>query len=102
MACIEHNEADVTETSYLYSLDETGAIKAYGKYLNPDPLWPENMLFSAIAVDDEGRATLAGMTTSQDFPVTFGAFQISGGGGNSDAFVSRLDPSTHWLPGYPA
>ncbi|MBI4166957.1 MAG: SBBP repeat-containing protein [Acidobacteria bacterium] len=48
---------------------------------------------NGIAVDDEGRATIVGMTTSQDFPVTYGSFQISGGGNNTDAFVARLDPS---------
>ncbi len=45
----------------------------------------------AIAVDAAGNVTVAGMTTSQDFPVTFGAFQTSGGGNDTDAFVVKLD-----------
>lgn len=46
-----------------------------------------------IAVDGTGVATVVGMTTSQDFPVTFGAFQTAGGGSQTDAFVARLGPS---------
>lgn len=61
---------------YLTYLGGTGGDYAYG-----------------IAVDTSGSATIAGMTTSRDFPTTFGAFQMSGGGNNTDAFVARLDPT---------
>jgi len=46
-----------------------------------------------IAVDAAGSAYVTGLTTSQGFPVTFGAFQTAGGGTSTDAFVSKLDPS---------
>jgi hypothetical protein len=36
---------------------------------------------------------LTGYTTSTDFPVTAGAFQTTFGGGNSDAFIAKIDPS---------
>lgn len=44
-----------------------------------------------IAVDAAGNVTIAGMTTSQDFPVTIPTYQTSGGGSNTDAFVLRLN-----------
>ena len=43
-----------------------------------------------IAVDGEGRASVAGVTLSTDFPTTAGAVQTTHAGG-SDAFVARLD-----------
>jgi hypothetical protein len=44
-------------------------------------------------VDTSGSAYVTGLTTSQDFPVTFRAFQTAGGGTSTDAFVTKLDPS---------
>ncbi len=44
-----------------------------------------------IAVDDAGRAYVAGTTNSTDFPTTRGALQRSYGGGPYDAFVTALD-----------
>jgi hypothetical protein len=46
-----------------------------------------------IAVDAAGSAYVTGLTTSQDFPVTFHAFQTAGGGTSTDAFVAKVDPS---------
>jgi hypothetical protein len=48
---------------------------------------------NAIAVDDNGNAFVAGMTTSTDFPVAPRAFQTAGGGASVDAFVTKLSPS---------
>ena len=45
---------------------------------------------NAIAVDSAGRAYVAGRTFSTDFPTTGGAPQSTFGGGNTDAFVTRL------------
>ena len=67
--------ADGSLVEYLTYLGGTG-----GDYAN------------GIAVGAEGSATIAGMTTSQDFPTTYKVFQISGGGNNTDAFVARLNP----------
>jgi hypothetical protein len=46
----------------------------------------------AMSVDDAGIVTIAGNTSSGDYPISAGAFDSSYNGG-SDAFVSRLDPS---------
>jgi PKD repeat protein len=50
-----------------------------------------------IAVDSGGNATVVGMVgnaaPSPDFPITSHAFQPSYGGGNSDVFVTKLNPA---------
>jgi hypothetical protein len=46
----------------------------------------------ALAVDARGVVTVAGWSSSTDFPTTRGAYDSNLGGIN-DAFVSRLDPS---------
>jgi hypothetical protein len=46
-----------------------------------------------IALDIAGDAFVTGLTTSMDFPVTPGAFQISGGGTNYDAYILKLNPA---------
>jgi len=50
---------------------------------------------SAIAVDASGNAYVTGTTTSQDFPITLGAFQTqcrtSPGSGCTSAFVTKLN-----------
>jgi hypothetical protein len=68
--------ADGARFDYLTYLGGSGGDYAYG-----------------LAVDATGSAYATGMTTSQDFLVTFHAFQTSGGGNNTDAFITRLDPS---------
>ena len=45
---------------------------------------------TGIAVDNLGNAYVVGTTTSTDFPTTPGVFQVSYGGGPSDAFVAKL------------
>jgi hypothetical protein len=45
-----------------------------------------------IAVDTSGKAYLTGVTSSADFSTTRGSFQTTYGGGNSDAFVAKIDP----------
>ncbi len=46
---------------------------------------------AGIAVDTANSAYVTGFTNSPDFPVIVGAFQPNYGGGNTDAFVSKLD-----------
>lgn len=46
---------------------------------------------SAIAVDNTGAAYVAGTTASASFPVSSGALQTTYGGGNVDAFVTKLN-----------
>ncbi|HXU39754.1 MAG TPA: SBBP repeat-containing protein [Blastocatellia bacterium] len=45
----------------------------------------------SVATDAAGSAYIAGRTTSADLPLV-GAIQVSYGGGDSDAFVSKLAP----------
>jgi Beta-propeller repeat len=46
-----------------------------------------------IAVDSLGKAYVTGVTASSNFPTTSGAFQATFGGGRTDAFIAKLDPT---------
>ena len=46
---------------------------------------------SALAVDSNGVATVAGYTYASDFPVTSGAFQTQFQGAYADGFITRLN-----------
>ena len=48
---------------------------------------------SALAVDRNGNAYVAGYTASTDFPTTANALQPQYGGGFADAFVFKLNPN---------
>ena len=48
---------------------------------------------NGIAVDPSGNAYVTGSTVSADFPTTVAAFQAKYGGGNADAFATKLDPT---------
>jgi hypothetical protein len=50
-------------------------------------------LGTAIAVDGNGNAYVAGTTLSTDFPTTPGAYDVTPGGTNGDAFVTKLNAS---------
>ena len=46
-----------------------------------------------IALDSAGMAYIAGMTASSNFPTSAGALQPAYGGGASDGFIAKLDPT---------
>ncbi|HVH50431.1 MAG TPA: SBBP repeat-containing protein [Candidatus Bathyarchaeia archaeon] len=46
-----------------------------------------------IAIDSNGNVYVTGSTVSSDFPVVGAVFQPVYGGGNADAFVTKLDPT---------
>lgn len=46
----------------------------------------------AIVLDSYGAIYITGSTDSEDFPVTFDAYQSFYGGGDSDAFVAKISP----------
>jgi len=48
---------------------------------------------TGVAVDASGDAYITGSTVSTDYPTTADAFQRTYGGGNADAFVTKLDPA---------
>ena len=92
---------DFPNTTGAYQSDRTGGACAYVSKLDPDC---SEMLFSTYfggsdwdvgsdaAVDSAGNVYLAGVTNSDDIPVTVGAVQGSRGGG-WDTFVCKLDPT---------
>jgi hypothetical protein len=51
----------------------------------------------AVALGPNGTVSLAGRTTSADFPTTPDAYQPSYGGGNADAFVAAISVSSPLL-----
>ena len=46
-----------------------------------------------IATDAAGNVYLTGETSSRNFPTTAGAFQTAYGGGDTDAFLTKLNPT---------
>lgn len=49
----------------------------------------------ALDVDQAGVAYVTGTTTSPNFPLTPNAFQTTGAGANTSAFVMKVDPSKY-------
>jgi hypothetical protein len=82
------NSAAPNPTAFVVKLGPTGSALVYSTYLGGSD-WDQG---SGIAVDSLGNAYVAGLTSSTDFPVTPGAFQTTSGG-NSDAFVAKLNPT---------
>jgi hypothetical protein len=75
-------DAFVTEVRY------DGEVIIYSTYLGGNNFDVGN----GIAVDSSGDAYIVGTTASSNFPTTSNVFQPTFGG-NTDAFVSKLDPS---------
>ena len=73
--------------------------------LNPSLSGPSSLIYftylggsladgsQSIAIDSSGNAYVTGSTVSTDFPVAGAVFQPKFGGGNADAFVTKLDPT---------
>jgi hypothetical protein len=70
-------------------LNSTGSALLYSTYLGGSG----NDEGFRIAVDSAGMAYIAGVTASSNFPTTAGVFQTAYGGGASDAFIAKLDPT---------
>ena len=87
--------------AFVTRLDAAGSALIYSTYLggsrcNVDG-WSQDE-GNAIAIDSAGNAYVTGSTTSTDFPTTPNAFHTQLGGlqtctGQSDAFVTKLDPT---------
>jgi hypothetical protein len=73
------------ETGFVTKFDPDGDSLEFSTYLGGSL---EDFI-DGIAVDNEGNACLTGFTISPDFP-TRKQFQRSFGGGNGDAFVSKI------------
>ena len=75
-------------SAFVAKLNSAGALQ-YSTYLG-GVVSGSNI---GIAVDSSGAVYVAGQTASTSFPVTSGAFQIAYQGGQSDCFVSKLNPA---------
>jgi hypothetical protein len=86
--------------AFVAKLNPTGAALAYSTYLggsgnetfNPDLPFLVLSFGRSIAVDTAGNAYVTGRTRSSDFPTMLGAFQPTNGGGDSDAFIVKIQP----------
>lgn len=81
--------------AFLTKINSTGTALLYSTYLGGSEGNPATGITGegafAIAVDGSGSAYVAGTTSSHDFPVTAGAFQIANRGEYDAAFVTRLN-----------
>jgi hypothetical protein len=74
--------------AFITKLDPAGSGLAYSTYLG-GPGFDRGL---DIAVDSAGAAYVTGSTNSTDLPTTAGAIDASANG-NTDAFVTKLDPA---------
>jgi hypothetical protein len=83
--------ANRVTNAFIAELNPAGAALVYSTYLGGSGGDTGN----AIAVDGAGNATVAGATSSADFPVTSGAFQATNHGGQngSNAFITKMNPT---------
>jgi uncharacterized repeat protein (TIGR01451 family) len=75
--------------AFVVKLNPSGGGLAYATFLGG---WAYDY-GADIAVDSNGAAYITGITNSDDFPITLGAYDTTYNGGYSDAFVVKLDPS---------
>ncbi len=82
--------------AFVAKLDPTGTALSYLTYLggNTNSAGPGTFTDrgESIAVDASGNAYITGVTETNDFPVTPGAFQPASGGA-FDGFVAKLNPA---------
>ena len=75
---------------FVTKIDATGSFLDYSTYLGGSSGEEAN----GIAVDRFGNAHVTGVTNSNDFPITPGAFQPAHAGGNTqEGFVTKLNPA---------
>jgi hypothetical protein len=74
--------------AFVTKLDNIGSMLVYSTYLGGTSA--DNG--AGIAIDPDGQANVSGGTSSNNFPVTSGAFQPAFGGVN-DAFFAKLNSS---------
>lgn len=78
-----------SEEAFVTKLNATGTAILYSTYVGGHGSDSGN----DIAVDAGGNVYVVGRTTSQNFPATPGAKQITYGGGASDGFALKLGPA---------
>jgi uncharacterized protein (TIGR03437 family) len=75
-----------SQNAFISKVNSTGSALAYSTYLGGTGADQAN----SIALDSSGNAYVTGATSSTNFPLTSGAFQINFAGGSNDAFVANL------------
>jgi hypothetical protein len=83
--------------AFVTKFNSTGSALVYSTYLGGSG----NDTGNGIAVDGSQNVYVTGTTTSSNFPTTNGAFQRTYGGGQSNAFLTKLadssvGPPTHF------
>jgi hypothetical protein len=76
------------EDGFAAKLNPSGRL-VYASYIGG----AGNDYATGIAIDQPGNAYISGYTSSTDFPTTPGAPQPTYGGGPSDAFIVKLNPT---------
>jgi hypothetical protein len=76
---------DLSYMAFVTKFNATGTAQVYSSYLGSGGMTYSN----AIAVDGAGNAYVTGLTNSNTFPTTPGAFQTASGG----VFVTKLNPT---------
>jgi hypothetical protein len=72
---------------FVTEFNTAGSGLVYSTYLGGN----ENDFGRDITLDTAGNASVTGLTSSPDFPITTDAIQSDYGGGNNDAFITRLN-----------
>jgi len=75
--------------AFVVKLNSTGSAAGYATLLGGTGI---DAAFG-LTVNSAGAACVTGATDSTDFPTTIGALQATYAGGDSDAFVTELDPA---------
>jgi len=93
------NNAGATGNSnaFVSKLNADGTGLIYSTYLGGSEGNPATGIINegayAVAVDGSGAAIVVGTTSSDDFPVSAGAFQVLNRDGFDSGFVARLNPA---------
>ena len=83
--------------AFVAAVNASGTGLLYSTYLGGSEGNPATGIIAegayAIAVDGAGNAYVAGTTSSNNFPVTGGAFQVTNKDGFDSGYVTRLNPT---------
>ncbi|MFA5098208.1 MAG: SBBP repeat-containing protein [Candidatus Margulisiibacteriota bacterium] len=92
--------SDMPTTPNAYKTVFPGGTSNFAAKLSPSGLGANDLIYSTfigsgttrqMQVDSSGNVCLVGDTTSSEYPVTSGCFQPTFGGGDRDAFVTKLN-----------